>query len=66
MGRQVEHAPPRHLSLFKLVFDQARVTPEVLEFNYPGSGTKEDPYIISFLPQDAGKLLTIGPVGYGG
>lgn len=54
MAKKVEMASARPLSLFTLVADQARVTPEVLEFKYPGSGTLEDPYVVSFLPQDVG------------
>jgi multidrug resistance protein len=54
MGAKLENALVRPLSLLRLVFDQARVTPEALEFTYPGSGTREDPYIVSFLPHDVG------------
>src|SRR5882757_6000953 len=49
-----EEPSPRQLSLFRLVVDQARVTQEVLKYPYPGSGTSEDPYIVSYIPQDAG------------
>lgn len=45
---------PRHLSLFRLVLDQARITQEVLKHPYPGSGTEEDPYIVSYIPDDVG------------
>ncbi|KIW13421.1 hypothetical protein PV08_08609 [Exophiala spinifera] len=45
---------PRHLSLFRLVVDQARITQEVLKHPYPGSGTEEDPYIVSYIPNDVG------------
>ncbi|KAH8817143.1 major facilitator superfamily domain-containing protein [Xylogone sp. PMI_703] len=54
MSQTLEKATPRRLPSLKLVLDQARVTPEVLEFTYPGSGTQEDPYIISFIPHDGG------------
>lgn len=54
MSQKLENAPLRTLSLLRLIFDQARVTSEVLEFKYTGSGTQESPYIVSFLPHDAG------------
>jgi len=45
---------PKHLSLFRLVVDQARVTQEVLKHPYPGSGTQEEPYIVTYTPDDVG------------
>lgn len=37
---------------WRLVTDQAGVTPAVLEHKYPGSGTQEDPYRITWIPND--------------
>lgn len=37
---------------WRMVIDQAGVTPEVLEHKYPGNGTEEDPYLISWIPDD--------------
>jgi len=45
---------PRSLPLFRLVVDQARVTDDVLNYPYEGSGTTEDPFIVTYIPQDAG------------
>jgi hypothetical protein len=50
----LEDPSPNHLSLFRLVIDQARVTQEVLKHPYPGSGTQEDPYIVTYTPTDVG------------
>lgn len=36
----------------KIVFDQAGVTPDALEWNYPGEGTEESPYAVDFTPCD--------------
>lgn len=49
---------PRQLSLLRLVADQARVTQDVLKYPYPGSGTGEDPFIISYIPNDPGNPFT--------
>lgn len=45
---------PQHLPIFRLVLDQARVTDEVLHFPYEGSGTTEDPFVVTYIPQDVG------------
>ncbi|KAI6087175.1 MFS general substrate transporter [Hypoxylon rubiginosum] len=52
--RDVEsQKPPRNeLSYFKRQFDQAGVTPAVLEWKYRGSGTSDDPFVVDFLPDD--------------
>ncbi|KAH0335069.1 MFS transporter, partial [Aureobasidium melanogenum] len=44
-------------SLFRLVRDQARISPEVLAHRYEGSGTTDDPYLVIWIPEDAGNPL---------
>lgn len=44
---------PTHISFWRLLIDQRVVTREVLDHNYEGSGTDEDPYVVSWLPIDA-------------
>ena len=41
------------LPFFRSVFDQAGVTPAVLEWRYLGQGTRESPYVVEFPPGDA-------------
>lgn len=41
--------PPTH---WRIVWDQALVTPEVLNHRYVGQGTEESPYIVEWLPED--------------
>ncbi|KAJ5297023.1 uncharacterized protein N7443_007916 [Penicillium atrosanguineum] len=41
-----------YISFWRLLIDQRVVTPEVLHHNYEGSGTDEDPYVVSWLPID--------------
>lgn len=43
------HKPTSH---FRLLVDRAGITPEVLAYPYPGEGTEESPYIVSFLEHD--------------
>ena len=40
---------PRH---WHVVASHALVTPAVLRHHYNGSGTKEDPYVVVFIPND--------------
>ncbi|KAL4896065.1 major facilitator superfamily domain-containing protein [Aspergillus ambiguus] len=37
---------------WRLIFDQSFFTQPVLDHNYAGSGTEEDPYLISWIPDD--------------
>jgi len=57
MDTDVEKQLPTKLSHFHLIFDHARVTREVLTHQYEGSGTKEDPYITTWIPNDPGNPM---------
>ncbi|SPO03703.1 probable mfs-multidrug-resistance transporter [Cephalotrichum gorgonifer] len=46
----------------RMVFDQAGVTPQVATFEYPGKGTAEDPYVITWLPNDPRSPQNLRPV----
>lgn len=48
---------PKHLSLFRLVVDQARIDDHVLTYEYPGAGTQANPYVVSWIPDDAGNPM---------
>lgn len=47
--KQPQQAPASHWSL---ITDQTHVTADVINFQYKGSGTIEDPYVVIFLPYD--------------
>jgi multidrug resistance protein len=36
-----------------MVFDQGTVTQQIVDHTYPGSGTDQDPYIVSWIEEDA-------------
>ncbi|KAI1372288.1 MFS general substrate transporter [Hypoxylon crocopeplum] len=40
------------LSHWRLIIDQAGITPEVANFQYKGSGTEADPYLVRWIPDD--------------
>lgn len=39
-------------SHWRLVIDQADVTPEVINWQYTGSGTEKDPYVVVYIDND--------------
>lgn len=43
---------PTKVSHWEIVFRPSGLTPEVLAAHYPGEGTEEAPYVVSFLPVD--------------
>lgn len=53
----VPNGIPKKHSLFRLVKDQARIDDDVLNYNYEGSGTSEDPYVVTWIPDDAGNPM---------
>lgn len=50
--KDVESGKPTQIPHFKQVFDQAGVTPEVEKWDYQGSGTEEDPYVVGWIDND--------------
>jgi len=56
-SKKVQFSTPHSFSLFRLVRDQARVSPDVLAHRYEGSGTTDDPYLVTWVPEDAGNPL---------
>lgn len=57
--RDVESQTPTKVSHFKLLTDQAGVTPEVLDYPYSGHGSAESPYLVDFIPNDP-----YNPIGF--
>jgi predicted MFS family arabinose efflux permease len=49
---------PTKVSYWRLLTDQAGVTPEVLERHYDGEGTEASPYLVDFLPKDHWNPMT--------
>lgn len=55
--RQKSEPKPRPRSLVNLIFDRTRVDQTVENYDYPGSGTFEDPFVVSWIPDDTGNPL---------
>ncbi|PLB34910.1 MFS transporter [Aspergillus candidus] len=50
VGAKAQHA--RSIPYWRQVLDQGAVTQEIAQFDYPGSGTEQDPYVVSWIPSD--------------
>ncbi|KAK2754876.1 hypothetical protein FQN54_006769 [Arachnomyces sp. PD_36] len=53
--------PPNRPGVLKLVFDQTLTTDKVRDYDYPGSGTTEDPYVVDWLPEDPKNGFNLPP-----
>lgn len=46
---------------WRLVIDKAGITPEVERFPYPGAGTPEDPFLVTWIPNDPRNPMSFSP-----
>lgn len=44
--------PVRTIPFWRQVIDQGAITQDVLNYKYAGSGTEEDPFVVSWIPHD--------------
>ncbi|KAF1989397.1 synaptic vesicle transporter [Aulographum hederae CBS 113979] len=59
MEKDVEsQSPPSKISHWKFLFDQGVLTPEILNYQFDGAGTDEDPYSVTWIPSDPRNPLT--------
>lgn len=50
--------PSSKITHWRLVREQGLVTPEILHWNYDGSGTDEDPYVVTWIDNDPRNPMT--------
>lgn len=50
--KDIESGRPRQIPHMRQVIDLAGVTPEVEKYDYPGSGTEDDPYVVTWIEND--------------
>ncbi|GAB7361118.1 hypothetical protein MBLNU230_g1153t1 [Neophaeotheca triangularis] len=50
--KDVESGKPEQINHFRQVWSQAGITPEVANYPYPGKGTEDDPYVVSWIEND--------------
>jgi hypothetical protein len=49
---KIEPSAPTKIPYWRLVFDQGVVTQAIIDHPYPGSGTDEDPFAVTWIPDD--------------
>src|SRR5215471_2790355 len=47
-----ESPKPKAIPHWRQVVDQGAVTPEIVSYPYPGSGTDDDPFVVQWIPND--------------
>lgn len=50
--KDIEANKPTRISFLRQVFDPAGITPEVQKWDYAGSGTDDDPYVVTWIEDD--------------
>ena len=50
--KDIEATKPTPIPFFRQVFDKAGITPEIQKWDYAGSGTEEDPYVVTWIDHD--------------
>ena len=60
--KDVEANRPTRIPHFKQVFDQAGVTTDVQKYPWHGSGTEDDPYVVSWIEDDPRNPMLYTPV----
>lgn len=59
---ELEPPMPKRIPYFRMVFDQGAVTPEIVDYPYPGSGAEDDPYVVTWIPNDPRNPLFFSPL----
>lgn len=59
---QERHYPKEKVPHWRLVASQTLVTDAVLNHNYKGSGTEDDPYLVEYIPNDPRNPMEWGQV----
>ncbi|GES59292.1 MFS multidrug transporter [Aspergillus terreus] len=59
---RLEAPASRKIPYWRLVSDQAVLTQEIIDYPYPGSGTDEDPYVVTWIPEDPRNPMLFRPL----
>lgn len=52
LDQQGEPVKQGKISFWRMIFDQGIVTQEIILHSYAGSGTEEEPYVVTWIPND--------------
>jgi hypothetical protein len=61
MAKSSESPPGTRIPYWRLVVEQGIVTQEIIDYSYPGSGTEEDPYVVTWIPDDPRDPMRFSP-----
>ena len=62
MEKDLESSTSTKLSHWKLITSHIRITPEVLAHTYTGAGTINNPFIVTWIPNDPGNPMSFSNV----
>ena len=51
-SEKIEPTTRTQIPFWRMVVDQGVVTQEIIDYPYPGSGTDDDPYVVTWIPED--------------
>ncbi|KAL5360339.1 major facilitator superfamily domain-containing protein [Aspergillus floccosus] len=54
-----ESVKPTRIPHWRLIVDQGVVTQEIIDYPYAGSGTEDDPFIVTWIPNDPRNPMTM-------
>jgi hypothetical protein len=52
MAKSSEPPTITHIPYWRLVVEQGILTQEIIDYPYSGSGTEDDPYVVTWIPND--------------
>lgn len=61
-GKPTPKPKPTPINHFRQVLDQSGITPEVANWQYHGSGTEDDPYVVVWIDDDARNPMLYGEI----
>jgi hypothetical protein len=57
MEKHLEVEAPKSIPHWRLIFHRARITQDVLTYQYEGKGTIDAPFIVTWIPNDPGNPM---------
>ena len=57
MEKDFEVEAPKTIPHWRLIIDQSRITQDVVAHQYEGTGTENDPFIVTWIPNDPGNPM---------
>lgn len=62
-AEKIEPPASSKIPYWRLIVDQGVVTQEIIDYPYAGSGTEEDPYAVTWIPEtDPRNPMLFGPI----